>query len=65
SIVSLILLISLVAPLRTSFLFFDYLNSGKTYQNARNQIQSLLPGDKYIFFTGSMVEQDLSVVHWL
>ncbi|MFN5953962.1 MAG: hypothetical protein ACK6A9_16515 [Dolichospermum sp.] len=54
SIVSLMLLISLVAPLRTSFLFFDYLNSGKTYQNARDQIQSLLPGDKYIFFTGSM-----------
>ncbi len=53
-LVSLMLLISLVSPIRQSFLFFDYLNSGKTYQNAKNQVQAILAEDKLIFFTASM-----------
>ncbi|MEI6426838.1 MAG: hypothetical protein WCO45_00410 [Pseudanabaena sp. ELA607] len=54
NIVLLMLLISLVSPLRTSFLFVDYVASGKTYENARNQAKAILSGGKHMLFTGNM-----------
>lgn len=54
NITILMLSLSLLSPFRTSFLFFDYLNSGKTYDQARHTVSSSLSGNEHLFFTGSM-----------
>ena len=54
NITILMLSLSLLSLFRTSFLFLDYLNSGKTYDQARHTVSSILSGNEHLFFTGSM-----------
>jgi hypothetical protein len=50
----IILLISLISPLRTTLLFFDHLHSEKTYDNARKIFNSNHKDSQFILVSGSM-----------
>jgi len=53
SLACLMLLASLVSPVRTILMYQSMLSTGKTYAAARNQIETAIADGQFIFFTGS------------